>query len=73
MWVGKSESSSFRMGVLTDLKARGVPDTLITYTDLEIPSVPYSLSHPPKSVWYIRSEALVNMSFIRTRKSLRRI
>ena len=33
MWVGKSESSSFRMGVLTDLKARGVQDILITCTD----------------------------------------
>ena len=33
MWVGKSESSSFWMGVLTDLKARGVQDILITYTD----------------------------------------
>ena len=30
MWVGKSESSSFWMGVLTDLKARGVQDILIT-------------------------------------------
>ena len=29
MWVGKSESSSFWMGVLTDLKARGVQDILI--------------------------------------------
>ena len=47
MWVGKSESSSFRIGVLTDLKARGVQDILITYADnlngLRIPSVPYSL------------------------------
>ena len=33
MWVGKSESSSFWMGVLTDLKARGVQDILITSTD----------------------------------------
>ena len=33
MWVGKSESSSFRIGVLTDLKARGVQDILITYAD----------------------------------------
>lgn len=33
MWVGKSESSSFWMGVLTDLKARGVQDILITVTD----------------------------------------
>ena len=31
--VGKSESSSFWMGVLTDLKARGVQDILITCTD----------------------------------------
>lgn len=28
MWVGKSESSSFWMGVLTDIKARGVQDNL---------------------------------------------
>ena len=77
MWVGKSESSSFWMGVLTDLKARGVQDILITCTDnlngftdtirTVFPS--YSL----KSVWYIRSETLVNMSFIRIRKSLQRI
>lgn len=33
MWLGKSESSSFWMGVLTDLKARGVEDILITATD----------------------------------------
>ena len=33
MWVGKSENSSFWMGVLTDLKARGVQDILITCTD----------------------------------------
>lgn len=33
MWVGKSESSSFWMSVLTDLKARGVEDMLITVTD----------------------------------------
>ncbi len=33
MWVGKSESSAFWMGVLTDLKARGVQDILITCTD----------------------------------------
>ena len=77
MWVGKSDSSSFWMGVLTDLKVRGVQDILITCTDnlngftdtirTVFPS--YSL----KSVWYIRSETLVNMSFIRTRKSLRQI
>ena len=33
MWIGKSESSSFWMSVLTDLKARGVEDILITVTD----------------------------------------
>jgi len=33
MWVGKSESASFWQGVLTDLKARGVEDILITCTD----------------------------------------
>ncbi len=33
MWLGKNESSSFWMSVLTDLKARGVADILITATD----------------------------------------
>jgi transposase-like protein len=33
MWVGKSESASFWLGVLTDLKARGVEDILVTVTD----------------------------------------
>jgi transposase-like protein len=33
MWVGKTESASFWLGVLTDLKARGVEDILITVTD----------------------------------------
>lgn len=33
MWVGKTESASFWMGVLTDLKARGVNEILITVTD----------------------------------------
>lgn len=33
MWVGKNESASFWLGVLTDLKARGVEDILITATD----------------------------------------
>jgi transposase-like protein len=33
MWVGKSESAAFWQGVLTDLKARGVADILITVTD----------------------------------------
>ena len=33
LWLGKTESASFWMGVLTDLKARGVEDVLITATD----------------------------------------
>jgi len=33
MWVGKTESAAFWQGVLTDLKARGVEDILITCTD----------------------------------------
>lgn len=33
MWLGKNESASFWMGVMTDLKARGVQDILITVTD----------------------------------------
>lgn len=33
MRIGKSESSSFWVSVLTDLKARGVEDILITVTD----------------------------------------
>lgn len=33
MWLGKNESSAFWMSVLTDIKARGVEDILITATD----------------------------------------
>jgi len=33
MWLGKNESASFWMSVLTDLKTRGVADILITVTD----------------------------------------
>lgn len=33
LWLGKNESASFWMNVLTDLKARGVEDILITATD----------------------------------------
>lgn len=33
LWLGKSESAAFWMGVLTDLKIRGVEDILITATD----------------------------------------
>jgi len=33
LWLGKNESASFWMSVLTDIKARGVEDLLITATD----------------------------------------
>lgn len=33
LWLGKNESASFWMSVLTDMKARGVEDILITATD----------------------------------------
>jgi putative transposase len=33
LWLGKNESASFWMNVLTDIKARGVEDILITATD----------------------------------------
>lgn len=33
MWLGKNESAAFWLGVLTDLKARGLQDILITATD----------------------------------------
>ncbi len=33
MWLGKNESASFWMSVLTDMKARGIQDILITSTD----------------------------------------
>lgn len=33
LWLGKTENAAFWMGVLTDLKARGVVDILITATD----------------------------------------
>jgi putative transposase len=33
MWLGENESASFWMSVLTDLRARGVEDMLITSTD----------------------------------------
>jgi len=33
MWLGESESASFWMSVLTDLRTRGVEDILITSTD----------------------------------------
>lgn len=33
LWLGKTESAAFWMAVLTDIKARGVHDILITVTD----------------------------------------
>ena len=33
LWLGKNETAAFWMSVLTDLKARGVEDILITVTD----------------------------------------
>ncbi|CAZ97226.1 Transposase (pseudogene), Mutator family [Zobellia galactanivorans] len=33
LWPGKNESAAFRMGVLTDIRARGTEDILITATD----------------------------------------
>ena len=33
MWLGKNESAAYWMSVLTDIKARGVEDILITATD----------------------------------------
>jgi transposase-like protein len=33
LWLGKNESSAFWMSVLTDMRARGVEDILITATD----------------------------------------
>ncbi len=33
MWMAETESASFWMSVLTDLKARGVEDILIACTD----------------------------------------
>ena len=33
LWLGKNESAAFWLSVLTDLKARGVEDILITATD----------------------------------------
>ena len=33
MWLGQNESAAFWQGVLTDLKARGVEDILVTVTD----------------------------------------
>lgn len=33
MWLGKNESSAYWMSILTDMKARGVEDILITATD----------------------------------------
>ncbi len=74
MWLGKNESSSFWMGVLTDLKARGVEDILITATDnlngftQTIRSV-FPESQTQICVWFTRSEMPVNMWSGRTEKN----
>ncbi len=66
MWVGKSESSSFWMGVLTDLNP-AVQDILITCTDNlngltdTIRAVFPSL--PRNNVLYIKSGTPGSMSF----------
>jgi len=58
LWLGKNESASFWLSVLTDLKARGVKDILVTATDnlkgFTKPSVAYSRSPPSRSVSFIR-------------------
>ena len=73
MWVGKNESAAFWMGVLTDLKARGVEDIRITVTDnLNGLQKPSRMCFPPlplKYVWYIKSETLIGMWFEKKRKS----
>lgn len=33
MWLGKNESAAYWLTVLTDMKARGMEDILITATD----------------------------------------
>ena len=33
LWLGKNETSAFWMSVLTDIRARGVKEILITVTD----------------------------------------
>lgn len=66
MWVGGSGAASFWMGVLTDLKTRGVEDILITVTDnlqgftKTIRSV-FPQADTQICVVYIRSEMLRNM------------
>jgi transposase-like protein len=59
MWLGKNESAAFWMGVLTDMRARGVEDILITATNnlngFMIQSVMFSHSQKIRFVWFIRS------------------
>ena len=66
MWIGKNESAAFWMGVLTDLKARGVEDILITVTDnlngFTETINRYFLPLLLKYVWYTKLETLVAMS-----------
>jgi transposase-like protein len=73
MWLGESESASFWMSVLTDLRSRGVEDILITSTDNlkgfteAITASSRSRSH--KSVWFIKSGTLRAMWSGRIRSS----
>ena len=70
MWVGKNESAAFWMGVLTDLKARGVEDKLLTtWMDLQKPSRVYFLPLPLKYVWYIKLGIPVAMWFGKKKRS----
>ena len=74
MWLGKNESAAFWLSVLTDLKARGVEDILITATDnlngfvLPKPSIMFSRNHKLKSVWCIKYATRQNMWFGKTKK-----
>ncbi len=65
MWLGENESSNFWMSVLTDLKARGVEDILITVTDnlKGLSNLLPVFFHKQilKYVWFIKSEKPANM------------
>ena len=65
MRVGKAESASFWMGILTDLKAWGVEDILVPVTDnlngFTDTKKMSSQNIPHKSVLFIKSETRVVM------------
>ena len=62
----------YRFLPILRFKERGVQDILITCTDnlngFTDTIRTYSLNHPLKSVWYIRSEIPVNIPFIKDKK-----